>query len=127
MRKDVMQTKAYKRFQIQLAAHHKGDMATVRQLAEEARQELIDKGYVPAEPLKRWIKKKWLDKGLQEGVIVKTSKGYFPVADEVVEEKVISIRGRTPITERKTTKSYKRFDDFCKRMEADERENEDEN
>ncbi len=122
MKKDATKSKAYKRFRIQIEAYHRGDLATVKQLAEEARQELIKKGYVHAEPLRHWIKKEWLEKGLQEGVITKTPNGYFPVEDGGVVEKVISFRGRTPITEKTVTKSYKKFNDFCKRMEESEYE-----
>jgi len=104
------------RLQKQREALRRGDIATVKKLAKEAANELFEKGYVRANPAFPWILKDWLDKAIQEGVLVRTSTGFHPVLDESIREEVIGYKGRKPIVE-KLVNSYSKYEDFCTRYE----------
>jgi len=87
---------AYERYQKQKEAYLKGDFATVKKLANEARQELEEKGFIKTN-LFGWIEKEWLEKALQKGVIIKKGNDYIPVAIERKEDIIDGYRGRIPI------------------------------
>lgn len=77
------------------------DFESVNKYATEAKNALIESGFVYAEPLFKWIEKEWLDKGLSLGVIVYKDGLYYPVIHETVIDETTGYRGRTPITEKK--------------------------
>lgn len=106
------------RFRKQKEALRKGDLLTVKRIADECRKELEEKGMVKAHPVFGWTEKEWLDKALNEGVIhFDCNYGYLITADELVDDEVVGYRGRTPITQTKTVLSTARFKDFLRRYE----------
>jgi hypothetical protein len=92
-------------------------IAALKRAAIEANKYFIEKGYVQAEPLYRWIEKDWLEKGIAEGAISFKNGQYSPKGYEIETEDVIQYRGRTPITEKKTRLDITKYLDFCRRYE----------
>ncbi len=116
---------AYQRYLRQKEAYRSRDFETVKKLAQEAREELENKGYVKAEPLFGWIEKEWLIKGISEGVIVKKDDGFYPVATEHEEDIIDGYRGRTPIIKgQKKTLNTSQFTGFIERYEEFRRKKE---
>lgn len=107
---------AHARFQKQKEAFLRGDMKTVKKLAEEARQKLESKGFVKTN-LFGWIEREWLEKALKEDVVVKKEVGYVPAVIEREEEIVTGHRGRVPIIEKKTKLDISIWREFCKEYE----------
>lgn len=108
---------AYERFKKQNEACLKGDMATVKKIAYEAREELEKNDFIKTDLL-GWIEKEWLGKGLSEGAIVLKNGSYFPVAIERVENIVDGYKGRNPIIKgKKSVLDFFGFSDFLRRYE----------
>jgi len=105
------------RFEKQKQAYCNGDISTVKRIAEEARNELIKKGYVSAWPVYKWIEKEWFAKAIQEDVISfhSDANGYQIVGYKKDEEVTVGYRGRTPIIVKKKILDISKFRDFDKR------------
>ena len=112
---------AYKRFIIQKTALKKGDLETVKKIGQEAKKELLTKGFIQREPVFRWIEKEWFDKAVEMGAVVekkdpntgKKIKDYWVVyVTEIEVEKFV--RGRTIRKKRVTSVEW---DDWSKLYE----------
>lgn len=101
-------------------------MKTVKQLADEARNTLETQGYVQALPTFPWIEKDWLNKALEEGVLVRLEDGYYPVASVYEEPNVVGYRGRSQVIEGlKSRTDISEFLNFLKRYSNFENQLED--
>lgn len=117
---------AYKRFLIQKAALKSGDLETVKKIGQEARKELLSKGFVQRKPTFNWIEKEWFDKAVAMGAVVEKIhpdtgikiKDYWAVTVRVIEMEK-QVRGKT-IKEKKT--SCKKWTDWSELYENHNRQ-----
>lgn len=93
---------AKKRFLAQRDAYKKNDFVTVKKLAKEARQELLDQGLVQRLPIFKWIEKAWFDRAVEMGAVVektspetglKMKDHWVPFVKEIIIEKYV--KGKT--------------------------------
>jgi hypothetical protein len=108
------------RFEKQEKAFLRGDLKTVRELAEEARTELRSQGWVKAGPL-GWFKQEWISYGIKIGAIIRNGNNYSLVMEETEKEIVDGYRGRKPIITKKKSRDIsiiKQFFEYCKSQQC---------
>ena len=114
----MIKSQAQNRFEKQREALKKGDIKTVKQIAEEIKKEESQSDLVDAWPLYRRMPREWFEKAtIQEKVIRLHSDqyGYIIVCEEKEVEETIGFRGRVPIIVKKKKLDCSKFWDFDKR------------